>query len=99
MYLSLMMTSGCGLSRPLPPDTHCALNVSTHAAPSLQASYWRNYQDQVHICQNIYTNMNTITDEDQLGPLTTKTKYQDQVHTSDYNLLCVYIEENSIIPR
>ena len=43
--------------------------------------------------------MNTITDEDQLGPLTTKTKYQDQVHTSDYNLLCVYIEENSIIPR
>ena len=103
MYLSLMMTSGCGLSRPLPPDTHCALNVSTHAAPSLQASYWRNYQDQVHIydtyAKNIYTKMNTITDKDQLGPLTTSTKYQDQVHISDYNLACVYTEENFIIPR
>ena len=29
--------NGCPLSRPLPPDTHCALNVSTHAP--LQASY------------------------------------------------------------
>ena len=75
MCLSLMMTSGCGLSRPLPPDNHCALNVSTHAAPSLQASYWRNYQDQVHIddiyAKNTNTNMNTIADKDQLGPLTT----------------------------
>ena len=90
-----MMTSGCGLSRPLPPDTHCALNVSTHAAPSLQASYWRNYQDQVHIydtyAKNIYTKMNTITDKDQLGPMTTtvpsnKTKYIYQITT-----FCVYI--------
>ena len=29
--------NGCPVSRPLPPDTHCALNVSTHAP--LQASY------------------------------------------------------------